>query len=305
MAQHSIYTRYRNNIFRYLAHSVQTQLILTIVAFPILVGWGLGTSFMTFVGNLVFTPILLLFLVVSSLLFFTELFGIPNSALTHILNLITFYWDKVLAWSYPSWIITCAYPGFWPLLLVTLVALWIIQHRKLNSLTKKMIAMGIILLVMVSGLLIFSYVQQRRSGNSTFIYHDTLTLKTVNQSLFLIDDGFFARKKAAENVVLFEIKPYLVKNIGSTHITAIIITKPSLGSFTAASTLCKYCFVDAVFVAYTKQKLSKHVWKEFFTLQAIAAKQSIKFDRFALTNAQRQSLDSTDLLEMVGYADQK
>jgi hypothetical protein len=49
----------------YLVTFTQTQLVITLISLPILVAWGLGYSVMSLVGNLLFSPVLTLFLILS------------------------------------------------------------------------------------------------------------------------------------------------------------------------------------------------------------------------------------------------
>jgi hypothetical protein len=100
----------------------------------------------------------------------------------------------------------------------------------------------------------------------------------------MIDYGFFAHKRSADHVVLFEIKPYLMKTMGSVHIGSLVMLKPGMGSFLAAVALCTYCHVDTVKIAYTKQKLSRYTWKLFFDIKRITALRGIKFERFKMIN---------------------
>jgi len=67
------------SIKKFLINFLHSQLIVTLVALPILVAWGLPSSVMTFIGNLVFAPVLTIIIILASLLFFTQLVGISNA----------------------------------------------------------------------------------------------------------------------------------------------------------------------------------------------------------------------------------
>ena len=99
-----------NKFKNYLIRFSLTQLFLTAGAMPILIGWGLGTSVMSLVGNLIFTPVLIVFILLSSLLLFTELLGIPNAYVALTINHITAWWEYALSFGSSSWMIECARP---------------------------------------------------------------------------------------------------------------------------------------------------------------------------------------------------
>lgn len=297
-------SRFSTSVKYYFLNALQTQLIITVIAMPILVAWGMGTSLMTFVGNILFTPLLGVFLMLSSMLFFTEVLGIPNGMLAYALEQLTSSWDRILAYGQPSWLFTCAHPGMWPLLGSILLTLWCIQHRRLTSARKKIMCMTFIILVMAGSLWIFTLYRQHTLCNTVTVFNRTdktgivngsLTFTTLEYHRCIVDHGFFARKKSADHAVLFELKPYLVKTIGASSLDSLIITKPSLGSFQAATALCSYCGVKKLFVAYTKSPVSKHAWKVFYDLARFTQTHNIALQRFYLSSAQLTSLDATAL----------
>ena len=95
---------------RYILNFTQTQLIVTLASIPILVGWGLQISLMSFIGNLIFTPILTIFLILSSIIFFTELLGLPNSFVIKILEITTNFWENALNLGKKEWLIGFCHP---------------------------------------------------------------------------------------------------------------------------------------------------------------------------------------------------
>lgn len=288
----------------YFLNALQTQLIITIVAMPILVAWGLGTSLATFIGNIIFTPLLGVFLMLSSMLFFTELLGIPNEMLVSLLEQLTITWDSILSYGQPSWLFTCAHPGTFPLFVSTLIALWCIQHRALTSPTKKIICMTVIVVTMGSSLWLFSKYRQHTMRNSSITFkregktnnkHDGLTCAIFDGHRCIVDHGYFARKKSADHSILFELKPYLITTIGAADIDTLIITKPSLASFQAATALCCYCGVKHLFIAYTKAPVSNHAWKVFYDLARFAQTHKITLQRFSLTPYELIAFDAIAL----------
>ena len=62
----------------WLMRTIYVQLYLSLMSSPILIYWGLPVSLASPLGNILFNPLLVVFLFFSSLLFFTELLHIPN-----------------------------------------------------------------------------------------------------------------------------------------------------------------------------------------------------------------------------------
>lgn len=68
------------------------QLFISLIAFPLLLCWGLPISLLSPVGNLIFGPFLTVFLFLSSMLFFTELLYLPNGWIASVLDTFTQSW---------------------------------------------------------------------------------------------------------------------------------------------------------------------------------------------------------------------
>lgn len=296
--------RFYTTVKYYFINALQTQLIITVVAMPILVAWGMGTSLATFVGNIIFTPILGVFLMLSSMLFFTELFGIPNGSVIYLLEHLTSWWDKMLSYGQPSWLFNCAHPGMWPLAISIILALWCIQHRTLTSAFKKCMCMAGLIIAIGGSLWLFTLYRQHSQCNIVTVFdregktpalQGSLTYAIIDGRRCIIDQGFYARKKSADQAILFELKPYLVTKIGTASVDVLIITKPSLGSFQAATALCAYCGVKTLFVAYTKASVCKHAWKVFYDLSRFAKANGIALHRLYFSSAQLNATDATVL----------
>lgn len=97
------------------------QAILTIVAVPFLVAWDLPMSRISIIGNILFTPVITLFILISSLIFLTELLHIPNGFLCSLLNVITKHWLQALSCSSPDWLITISMATLTTLIVITLI----------------------------------------------------------------------------------------------------------------------------------------------------------------------------------------
>jgi hypothetical protein len=141
-----------STIKAYLSNFLQTQLIVTIAAVPILVNWGLSISLMTFVGNLLFSPILTIFLMLSSLVFFTQLLHIPNHLLLVILDWFTRTWANVLDLGSQRWLIEFCRPPTLLLLAIPVATLVILHVGRFKTAGRRIGIMSSILGLSLLGL---------------------------------------------------------------------------------------------------------------------------------------------------------
>lgn len=94
-----------SKLFLKFIQFLELQFFITITSLPILIFWGLPISLMSPLGNLFFTPILTVFLFFSTLIFFTELVGIPNKILIFILEKISDFWIYLINFGQSNWLI--------------------------------------------------------------------------------------------------------------------------------------------------------------------------------------------------------
>jgi len=275
--------RRAHKVKRYLLSFLQFQAVATATSLPILVYWGMPISLMTVVGNFIFTPFLSVFLLISSLIFFTELFSIPNQLLVTLLDWQVTTWNTFLTYSSKSWLIAFAKPstllaGLFALLaLLVFTRLFFLDHQK-------KIGMGIVLtcacITIYCSLNLITPVQE----SSDFVPKTNSKLCVMqhkNKTIEIIDNGFFARKQSPGKYVSFELKPYICKKYGTTRVDAIVLQKPGTRSIQAAEELCESFIVKKVSIAYFEKPLSKYGWRCFFGLKRMVEGNKIEWTRFS------------------------
>ncbi len=248
------------------------QLYITLISLPILISWGLPLSVMTFLGNLVFIPFITIFLILSSLIFFTELISIPNTILTNLLNITSKLFIYCLHFGKQSWLIGFATPHPLLIIIIPISTLLVIKYVKKYPIMK----LSLLLTVFIG----FFYLTKPRpktlfipfSKNKLLIKYDQ------NEEVFLIDHGLFNKKASPENFIMYELKPYLTKKFGSLIINKLVI-KPSIRNFKAATTICTNFNIKNIEINFTNIKLNKYGWKCYFELKSTAKKNSIKISK--------------------------
>lgn len=261
----------------WVACFLYTQIIVTLIAFPILVSWGLGISYMTFVGNLVFAPLLCGFLFISSLIFFTELLSLPNGLLITTLEYFTQWWHWLLSLGSNSWIVYFAKPPTWILFIIPLLTLWIMRTSMIRSNSKRLVTCSTLLLIVI--VLFFAWTQYIAHQPVKLSLDKKFIVQNTEAGVKAIDHGFLNRKKSVDKFVEFELKPALISNLGSPVIDELVLNKPGSGSLATAAMLCSSKQVKAIELPYFKPFESKHAWAQFFAMRAAALENGVRIRR--------------------------
>lgn len=271
-----------DSIKHYLIHFTQTQLAITLVSLPILVSWGLGFSLMSFVGNLVFAPVLTLFLILSSLLLFTQIVGIPNHYLVVLLDGLTYLWNLVLHQGSSSWLVECAKPPTFLLIGIPIITFIVLHHRLVNTHRKRFL---VLVFLMIGSCVLFTLQKNHNANTLTASsFHEKLyVIKLVDSpSIIVIDEGFFARKKSVDKAIDYELRQWINKTYGHVAIEELRITRPGVGSFKAAQYMCTRWNVKAVWLPYFDKTISKTAWRAYFDLKKFLDENQIRFVRYKL-----------------------
>jgi hypothetical protein len=277
----------------YLTRFTLTQLSLTLISIPILASWGLGCSVMTFVGNLVFTPILIVFLMLSSMLLFSQLLGIPNSWLAWMLDHLTAWWHVLLSRGSTSWMLSWAKPPSWLLATIPVATILLLRWRCINTAVRRIAALSTLGLVICGGMMWYTHVVSDRNLAQQFA-PKLYVIKLVGQpSVIMVDEGYFSRKKSFDKLVAYELRPWLTKQFGMVRIKELRLCKPNNGSLGAAVQICTVFDVDEVWLSYFKTKLTKTGWKAYFDLQRLASERGIRLKRYNDPQANESDPETT------------
>ncbi len=278
----------------YLLNYLYVQLVITLVSLPILISWGLSLSFLSLVGNLIFTPVLMLFIVLSTLFFFSELAGIPNAWFAFLLTKLTHKWDSVLHFSNESCHINFVHPGWWFLASIPCITFIIISSPLIKSLHKRIAFLSIFLLAICTSLWIYQQIKIKNQESICKVSDKFSIEKDSDGQLTFVDDGYFNSKQSPEKVVEFELRPYMAKNFGTPIINELILLRPGTRSFVGATTFCQYFNVKKVTFPYFEKPLNKAGWRAFFALKRIIAAKNIMLARTGIWNKNNKDLKAAD-----------
>lgn len=263
-------------IKNYLLGLAKAQVIVSLVSLPILISWGIPFSLMAFFGNLLFTPILTIFLILSSLTFFTELLHIPNGILITALDQTTSFWQVILSYGEKAWLIGIAQPG--KTITVLLIALvFFLTLRFIFRILSKVIIIG---LVLIGTYAIVEMIRNPQKFKTNVTVVTPFTKKKMNLvertdgTIDIIDNGLFNSKQSPENFVSFELRPYIIKRYGTTTINKLILNKPSKRSILGMKKLCETFLIKEVVIAQTKKRsLAKSIERSLLTLRELLSAQ--------------------------------
>lgn len=204
------------------------QLIITLFSLPIFIMWGLPVSILALLGNLIFSPLLALFIALCCLITFCELLQIPHSLADQCLEFVGKFWYKLLSLSSPQWLTGC--PIKLLPLTITCCSISYFLYKKYNPSKKDLVKINSILL-----LIIFS-AKSFIPNNALFNYDHMHVIQCNNQTI-CIDNGTFSRKRSPQSWIDYTLLSDLVKYTGSPQIDTFISFKNNKRTYRAAKLL--------------------------------------------------------------------
>ncbi len=239
----------------------RTQLVVTLASIPLLAAWGLPVSTLSIVGNLIFSPLLVSFLIISIFVFFFSLFTPPPFFLCTLLESIVSAWGKISmhagSWSYlylphHSWIV-----------LLCLISLWYFLcrysaykkfHAK-HSASSLTLLLALILTILTcwsraTHLLANSSVLKKNTG-ALLIFTLPGTMK-----IDMVDKGYFSRCASPESEAWYRLRPHLVAKHQTTHVRFLTLEKVSPRTVACLKSLENLCTIEKILLT---KKIGKNV----------------------------------------------
>lgn len=256
---------------------IHLQLFILFIVLPFLIGWGLPISILSPISTLIFSPFLILFLFLSSVVFFLELLYLPNGWLISSLEYLGNFWFTILDWEQTSWLKGFIKPAPFLLLFIPLSALALIHYKHTHHPIRNIISLSGLFMITCIGL---NYMHTPiktihtvpfRNKEVTLIYH--------NNHIIFIDPGTLAANASALSWISYTLVPYLIESTGQLSIDHVIILQPSARIFEALTLLCTKVHIKTLYLPWWQNKLPKNAWYNFVSLQKIAKKTDCKIVR--------------------------
>jgi hypothetical protein len=267
----------RSSVYTFLLDFIRLQLFITLISLPILSAWGISFSLMSPVGNLIFTPWITVFLLISSLIFFTDLVGIPNGLLITLLDYVTTWWLWITSWGQPSWLVGIPRSLFVFFCLLALAAIIITIHKKVTHVIHYIAGYGI-LVIIATGTLYFYH--RSTSVHTTLPYaRKHLTLLKKNSRVCLIDHGALGGKLSPDSWIQYTLLSTLNKECGTTTIDHVIALKPSIMTFKALTLLAENALIKKLYLVVWDGESEKQLLWSYGALRRALQKNNTEIVR--------------------------
>ncbi|HSW74138.1 MAG TPA: hypothetical protein VLG71_03190 [Candidatus Limnocylindria bacterium] len=274
----NIYTWLRA-IQQWLVRFIQLQLFLSLVSLPILLLWGLPFSLLSPLGNLLFGPVITLFLLLSSLLFFSQLCMIPNGFLVTCLEKLTAGWLAIMYADNSTWLVGFVKPPLILLFILLLVTFAVLHYGYTRS--------HYLTIVLLCGVFISAGAYLKIVAAPTLnlftipCNKGSLTVLHDNKQLIVIDPGYMGQRTNAASWVQYTLMPELIRLTGSTTIDHLIILQPGAMLFGALERLCTVMGIKNVYLSVWHGDMSKAGLYRFFSCKRTLEAKGVKLIRLA------------------------
>lgn len=212
-----------------------TQLCVTLIAWPLMLEWGLPVSILSPLGNAIFSPFVTAFLALCTLITGSEILHIPHGLLSTGLERLTDLWLTIVKIAPPGLILTLKKPPLALSLSAPIGAILIMHSRAIRGIYKKIIALGLLFTLLTA---LFVLVPQPEQISIPYGSHQ-ITLQTNNGLLVAYDPGFTRRVSGMENWIVFTLLPQLSIHFGRQTIDQYVCKKLTPALAHLVELLCK------------------------------------------------------------------
>lgn len=233
-------------IAHWFAQALQLQLFLTLLSLPILAIWGLPFSLMSPLGNIIFTPFLIVFLLLSSCMFFAELLHLPYGLCAQLLDQLTALWTKIMDCGARTWLTGVSHIPFLYILCIAIAPFFIMSCKHTKSLLRSIVCFVCIFAGMVG------YIKLSpppHSISSIACARGELTLITTPTCTILVDPGYLGSMTNAASWAHYTLIPELIK-MGITTIDHVIVLQPKGFAFEALEQLCCFLCIEKIWLPF-------------------------------------------------------
>lgn len=231
-----------HKIYHFCCNFLVVQLFINLIAWPLFLGWGIPITPLSILGNIIFSPFLTAFLILSSLITICNLCFLPDFFILYLLELLTQFWLYLAQLPMPNCMITCIEPPFIVALCAPLGATYIMIHRYFSTDERKIIGLSTLYTVLM---FLFSLQHVPESiavpyGNNNVIitYHD--------KKLTMTDPGFTRRTSSIQQWINYTLLPIIGNTFGQQTIDTLIVQRKNPSAIACAQILRKQNIVTSV-----------------------------------------------------------
>jgi len=270
-------------ILNYLLKFLQVQLVISLILLVILPSWGFALSMLSPLGNIIFTPVFISFLLLSSLLFFAEILHIPNGFLIYPLEKITHAWLYLIPDFNNVFLVGFSKPPVLFIIAVPILTVAVLVHRKINSLKKSIFALALLFTFSCAYLKLIncpSRVIKHIACNGAQV-----TLIHNYRTTIVIDPGYIGRRISAPSWVEYTLVPEIIKSCGSNCIEHLVVMQPGKMTFDAIQKLLTTITVKNIHLVCFFGPMKKSTARSFFALKRETKKRNVTIHRIGFSQS--------------------
>lgn len=247
--------------------SIQLQLFVSFISLPFLIGWGLPISVLSPISTLMFGPFLTCFLLISSLIFFLELFYVPNSFFIWCLEHVTHIWLICLNMEQRTWLLSFSKPSYIILLFIPCIALIIIHSKKITNTSLRTSILAFFLMLVCITLKFFPYHCPSTMTTKIPCNKGEITLINHNNILILSDTHLLAARPSYESFIAYTLVPKIIEKTGCMHIDHLMVNKLNKRIFDALQFLATKIDIKNLYMPAWKGKIPLFAWRSYVKLK--------------------------------------
>lgn len=250
-----MYYPYISFVFSWLCRFVYVQYFLMLVSLPILIGWGLPFSMHSALGNLIFTPLITLFLLASCLLFFCTLLNLPCTIPLWLCEQTASVWHGMLSYAQRDWLIGCPHAAWFITvgpLLVACILLKITQHA--SGLVKALSMFGAFCTTCV---VIQLSAWPMQKVHTIPCNNDIVTLIMHRNQVTVVDPGSLGGSQSASSWTQYTLAPELVRTTGKTKIDNFVVLRANQTTLKAIISLHKKIRINNLYLPCTIKTIAQ------------------------------------------------
>ena len=237
-------------------HLIHDHLFISLISLPFLSWWGLPFSWLTILGNIIFSPFFIVFLFLSSMIFFFELLHIPSTWLISLLEYIATWWLFLTSYHSPLFLVSIPSPIAPICIIFIFFSCFFLAQQK--TLPKNI---GWFLFFLISLIAIKKYAFTPSPFFTIPKGKQHLILITTKEKITLIDPGLLGQRKSSAQWIEYTVIPTIFKNTGLTIIDELIILKKQNHLVEAFSILGEKFDIQSLYAPSSSIKLLQEKFK--------------------------------------------
>lgn len=208
------------------------------MSLPILLGWGLPISLVSWFATPLFAPIFSLFLLCSTVIFFSYFLYLPTWPVVWVMEKTCTLWLLILSWYKHWWLIGFCVPHPLVLGIPVVCTLAIMHYKYYVHPWQRILYMSIVIIGYCLALKMYQYMHEPLI-TSIPCNGSALTIISTHDKTICIDNGCMAKKRPNIAWIEYELLPTITKKTGKTHITHFVCLKSSIRSLEIVKLLNK------------------------------------------------------------------